>query len=438
MPRPSKTGVRGLYQDPDGRYRIDLRWIDVRTGQPRRHKERLPDGVKALVAKRRALDLLSAIMAGTYVAPEEARAEERIASEGKLGAAFERYLEHLAARGLRTADDRRAHAARFVAVLGADRALASLVALDVERVRKALRDEGASEATCNRYLATFRHFARWAEELDGTMPIEVAARLRKVRPMREPPGRVRYVREHEEEKLATLGGWLRAIVDAARCSGMRLGELTGMRWAHVHPGERTIELGRTKNGRRRFVPITPALASVLAVLPQGEGSAYVFPVPMREAREDSRRTEDERRRDTVSTAFSDWTREAGLDDLRFHDLRHDFATRVRRAGAGLDVVASLLGHASLQMSARYAHLDDGAIRAAAAAVTLRQPPAIVAPALPPGRRGAGPRTRRGGLENRVGHLGLEPRANGLRVATEGSTADPTNEGRSARSSRKRE
>ncbi len=127
------------------------------------------------------------------------------------------------------------------------------------------------------------------------MPPEVSARLRRLKPMREPPGRVRYVRSDEEKILATLSGWLRAIVDAARCSGMRLGEITSMRWRQVDRARLSIGLARTKNGRRRVVPITPALASVLDGLPAATPEGYVFPIPLPEVRANAKRTEDVRR-----------------------------------------------------------------------------------------------------------------------------------------------
>jgi integrase len=458
MPRASRTGVRGLYRDPDGRYRIDLRWRDATTSEPRRHKERLPAGVNAVAAKRRALEIVNAVTSGTYVAPADAAQRARAASEGQLGAALARYHEHNRTRGLRTHAGREAHGKLLVEVLGADRSLASLVPLDVERVRKRLRDDEAAPATCNRYLATIKHFARWAEEIDGTMPGDVASRLRKVRPMREPPGRVRYVKADEEGAFASLTGWLRPIVDAARVSGMRLSELTSLRWNQIDFVAASIDLGRTKNGKRRVIPVTPALATVLAGIPRGQASAYVFPVPERTTR--ARGDEETRRRDAASDAFRDWREARGLADLRLHDMRHDFATRVRRAGEGLDVVAALLGHSSLQMSARYAHLDDAATRAAAAKVGLPVVPAEeaspraasgapgaivvplglaaptaehvgpevapasrdVAPALPPAPSPRRPRDGRRtpriakiqGVSG-MGHLGLEPRANGLRV-----------------------
>ena len=60
----------------------------------------------------------------------------------------------------------------------------------------------------------------------------------------------------------------------------------------------------------------------------------------------------------VSSNFAKPAKRAGIEDFHFHDLRHDFATQVRRRGTGLDVIAKLLGHSSLAMARRYAHVGD--------------------------------------------------------------------------------
>ncbi len=60
-----------------------------------------------------------------------------------------------------------------------------------------------------------------------------------------------------------------------------------------------------------------------------------------------------------------------IRDLRFRDLRHDFATRLRRVGVGIDAIAALLGHAFLAMAQRYAHIGMETLREAVA--ELRAP-----------------------------------------------------------------
>jgi len=72
--------------------------------------------------------------------------------------------------------------------------------------------------------------------------------------------------------------------------------------------------------------------------------------------------------DGVRVLFRRAVEKAGLDDFRFHDLRHTTATRLRRAGAGLDTVGGRAGHATLAMAARYAHIGSADLRAAMASL----------------------------------------------------------------------
>jgi hypothetical protein len=80
MPLPSSTGIRGLYKDGDGRYRIDRRWKD-RHGNPGRHKELMPLGAPAGAARLRAETVLVQALAGTL----RKRGAGKV---GKLSAAF--------------------------------------------------------------------------------------------------------------------------------------------------------------------------------------------------------------------------------------------------------------------------------------------------------------------------------------------------------------
>ena len=66
----------------------------------------------------------------------------------------------------------------------------------------------------------------------------------------------------------------------------------------------------------------------------------------------------------MSRMFARATERAGIEDLRFRDLRHDFATRLRRRGVGLDIIGKLLGHSSLGVTGRYAHLEMETLREA--------------------------------------------------------------------------
>jgi integrase len=126
---------------------------------------------------------------------------------------------------------------------------------------------------------------------------------------------------------------------------MRLGEILGLRWGQVDFRKRTICVERTKSGKRRFIPINATLLELLRSLrldrPVGE---TVFANP-----------KTGQALVAVRTAFKAACRRAKLSGLRFHDLRHTFATRLIEAGADIITVKELLGHFSVQMTERYTH-----------------------------------------------------------------------------------
>jgi integrase len=105
-----------------------------------------------------------------------------------------------------------------------------------------------------------------------------------------------------------------------------------------------ILLDIMKNGERREIPINQPLRDTLEGLVRRVNSPYVF------TDSDGKRFQD------VKTAFHSACRRAGIKDLRFHDLRHTFASHVVMQGVDLTSVKELLGHKTLTMTLRYAHL----------------------------------------------------------------------------------
>jgi integrase/recombinase XerD len=148
-------------------------------------------------------------------------------------------------------------------------------------------------------------------------------------------------------------------------SGMRLSEVACLRWSSVDLANRVITLTRTKSNRVRRIPIHDAFAALLGPAADADPATWVFRLPTLPTGAKQRlRAEDVRRKHYVTKAFARAVTEAGIVDLHFHDLRHDFATRLRRSGAGIDAIAKLLGHSTLTMATRYAHLDDPTLRQA--------------------------------------------------------------------------
>jgi integrase len=120
-------------------------------------------------------------------------------------------------------------------------------------------------------------------------------------------------------------------------TGLRLGELIGLTWERVDLSRGVIRLELTKNGRRREVPMNDASYRALVGLgPKGSGRVF--------------------KTRYIKTAYNNAVEAAQLDDVTFHTLRHTFASWAIMRGGTLKELQELLGHPSLAMTMRYAHL----------------------------------------------------------------------------------
>ena len=166
-----------------------------------------------------------------------------------------------------------------------------------------------------------------------------------IRKPKVPPGRDRRLSAREERLIlrscAQRGSKeLQAIIQLALETAMRQGELLSMRWEHVNLKGRIVHLPETKNGSKRDVPLTMAARDIIAA--QGsKASGRVFTY-------------------TSNGLKSSWKwtiKKLGIQDLHFHDLRHEAISRlVERGVFDLMEVAAISGHRSLSMLKRYTHL----------------------------------------------------------------------------------
>ena len=141
------------------------------------------------------------------------------------------------------------------------------------------------------------------------------------------------------------------IVRLLLLTGCRRGEIVGLRWSEVRGG--MLALADSKTGPRT-VPLSSRARAILDGQPQG-GSPFVFPSPLDPA---CPRSPDLR-------FWYRIRREAGIEDVRLHDLRHTMASHAVMNGVPGPVVSRLLGHSHVRMTLRYAHLADRDIEAAA-------------------------------------------------------------------------
>jgi integrase len=156
-------------------------------------------------------------------------------------------------------------------------------------------------------------------------------------------GRYRFLSEDEEKLLFDQAApHLKTILIAALDTGGRRGEILSLDWSRVSMDRRTVTFTKTKNGKDRTVGMTKRLHAVLQKIgPQKAGPVFTYR---------GRAIEE------VTTAFGKAIKRAGIEDFRFHDLRHTFASRLVQAGMSLYKVQVLMGHQSPQMVQRYAHL----------------------------------------------------------------------------------
>ncbi|MFU2208098.1 tyrosine-type recombinase/integrase [Solidesulfovibrio sp. C21] len=161
-----------------------------------------------------------------------------------------------------------------------------------------------------------------------------------------PGGRARRLDPDEEKRLLEECDFEFAlIVRFALATAMRRGEIADLTWENINIEARTVFLPKTKNGESRTVPLSPDALAVLVALPCAI-SGRVFPL-LRDP-------------DRVSKMMARTARKAGLEDLHFHDLRHEATSRLFE-NTDLDVmeIKGITGHKSMQMLARYSHLRAG-------------------------------------------------------------------------------
>ncbi|MBA2526897.1 MAG: site-specific integrase [Pyrinomonadaceae bacterium] len=187
--------------------------------------------------------------------------------------------------------------------------------------------------------------------------------MRRVHRLREAPARERYLTDEEEKKLfAILVGrraHIRPIVVVALHTGMRQGEILGLKWENVDFEQEAIFVAHTKTGRPRKLPMGEPVKVELRSLKQDAlPHEHVFSY----ARTGLKLT-------TFRHAWEGACQAAKISSLRFHDLRHTFATRLRAKGVHEMDIMSLLGHTTLQMTARYTHAIPENLRTAVNSLT---------------------------------------------------------------------
>lgn len=209
-----------------------------------------------------------------------------------------------------------------------------------------------SPATVNRHLSV----------LSKILSLAVDAELadnnscRKVKKFRLNNQRARVLSAEEETKLfSTLGknDLVKNIIITALHTGLRRGEIFNLKWADLDFDRSLIQIRESKSGKQRIVPMNMTVRKMFNNLKQkGE---FVFPSPKTGGRLNN-----------IKRSFRRATEAAGIENFRFHDLRHTAATRMASSGTDAFTLASILGHSDIRMTARYTHATNLSLRLAVA------------------------------------------------------------------------
>lgn len=219
-------------------------------------------------------------------------------------------------------------------------------------VTQAVLGRGNKPATVNRHLATIRSLLRMAR--DEWQWIDTFPKIKLLGGEVE---RDRWLTREEAERLiAACPAHLAALVRFALATGCRAREITGLEWERVDLDRQTAWLNQTKNGTPRGVPLNKDALAVLKAV-QGKHPRFCFTfkgAPIRWQ--------------VSNTAWETALRKAGIQDFRFHDLRHTWASWHRQAGTSCDELKDLGGWKSREMVDRYAKFATEQLSAAAARI----------------------------------------------------------------------
>ena len=211
---------------------------------------------------------------------------------------------------------------------------------------KEWRSSRVSPASVNRDLATLKHSFNLAiREWEWVRENPVT----RIKLLKEPPGRDRWLTDEEEQKLLQFcPSFLRELVVFALNTGMRLGEIISLEWKGVDLFRRTVTILHSKNGLKKVIPMNDPVFSLLKEKSKVRliKNEWVFPNSVGGLWDKTK----------IDKIFRRILLKTEIEDFRFHDLRHTFATRLVQSGVDLYKIQKLLGHKSPLMTQRYSHL----------------------------------------------------------------------------------
>lgn len=216
---------------------------------------------------------------------------------------------------------------------------------DIEAYIRYLKSTGIKNSTINRELAGLKRAFNIMIQ-DDLITYNPCCKVK----MLEVDGRrYRYLTKEEWERLkAELSPTALQIVTVALLTGFRSGNVLKLKWEQIDLNLRTIELLKTENKGKKYIKmsISDSLYDLLLTL-EPKKSGYVFVNP-----------KTNKPYTSIKTAFKAAVRRAGLEDLRFHDLRRTVGTWLLTSGVDIRTVQSILAHSDVRTTERYLALTN--------------------------------------------------------------------------------
>lgn len=298
-------------------------------------------------AKKWAQDTESNIRAGRHFQTTEAK-------KHTLKELIERYKKDYVGQ-LKSGKDRIRHLNWWQGELGAYMLSDIRPPLIVEHKEKLLQETikrggKRSPATTNRYLAALSHMFTIGMKDYGWVEENPVLKISKPK---EPRGRVRFLSDKERKALLKAckahSDTLYTIVVIALSTGARKNEIMSLCWSDVDTKRGSIILHDTKNGERRTLPLQGHALELVKERSKIRSlhTKLLFP---------SRR--NPKKQMEIQRIWDDAIIVAKIENFRFHDLRHSAASYLAMNGASIAEIAEVLGHKTLQMVKRYAHLSE--------------------------------------------------------------------------------
>lgn len=214
------------------------------------------------------------------------------------------------------------------------------------------RADGAAPATINKELGMVRHLFNVAIR-EWEWCRENPMHRVSMEPVHN--ARDRWLTADEEGRLLSVSpSWLQELITFALNTGMRRGEILGLKWQDVDLARGVLVVMKSKNKEHRTIPLN---ARVFELLVEKQSRRVKSQDLVFTTSSDTMR--DER---NLTRGFYVALEKSGVENLTFHDLRHTFATRLVHAGVDLYKVQRLLGHKSPVMTQRYAHHSPESLR----------------------------------------------------------------------------